>query len=81
MPCAIMGNLRRRNEMAWKTQRGKWNWRAYLTEEEAKTVKEADEDRASIERLQKDWTRRHSLKRQMIVNRAIHRAKHAALSH
>lgn len=65
-----------KNEKPWEPQPDKWNWRAFLTADEAKIIKAADDDRASIARLEADYQRRHAPKRQKIVNRAIHRAKY-----
>jgi len=67
------------NAMAthWTPESKKWNWRKFLTADEARAIKASDKDRASIERLQADYARRHGRKRQLIVNRAIQRAKYA----
>lgn len=62
--------------MAWKSKRGKWDWRAYLTPEEAVAIKSADADRAEIVRMEKAWRKKHGAARQMILNRAIQRAKY-----
>jgi hypothetical protein len=65
--------------VTWKPQPDKWNWRAHLTKEEAAFIKSADDDRQNIERLKANWERRYARERQLIANRAIHRAKHAAM--
>lgn len=50
----------------------KWPWREFLTEEEAETLRLADEAKATWKELNKE--------RASITNRAIQRAKYAARS-
>lgn len=54
----------------WSKPAAKWNWRAYLTEDEAAEVAAADKAKAKWQRLQ--------AVRAGIQNRAIQRAKYAA---
>lgn len=67
--------------MPWKSKRGRWNWRAFLTEDEAVTIRIADKQADQIEKMRRGWTERWGRKRSMIVNRAIQRAKYAASTH
>lgn len=55
---------------AWSKRPPKWDWRAFLTEEEAAQVARADAAKA-------EWRRLQAL-RAGIQNRAIQRAKYAA---
>lgn len=64
--------------MAWESKRGKWDWRAYLTEDEASVIRVADRQAEQIAKMQKQWGERWRLRRQLIVNRAIQRAKYDA---
>jgi hypothetical protein len=64
--------------MAWKPRRKQWNWRKFLSTEERLTIQEAEDELAEIEAQRKAWDRRWARTRQLIVNRAIHRAKYAA---
>lgn len=67
-----------RKETGWRTKRGLWNWRKFLTLEEAAFVKESDAVAANLERLRQNYNRQFGAQRQVIVNRAIHRAKYDA---
>ena len=51
----------------WTKREPRWNWRAYLTTDEAATVARAETAKAEWQRLQAE--------RAAIQNRAIHRAK------
>lgn len=55
---------------AWTPRPRKWDWRAFLTEDEAAEVAAADKAKA-------EWQRRQALCAK-IQNRAIQRAKSAA---
>lgn len=61
--------------MAWTTKRGKWNWRKFLSADEASFIKEADAERAQIEKQMQIWQQKYGLRRMKTVNRAIQRAK------
>lgn len=69
-----MGNHR----MAWKPQPAKWNWRKFLTPDEASDIDRSDAEAAKIERARIEYATRWQRRRQLIVNRAIQRAKYAA---
>jgi cell division protein FtsL len=56
--------------MTWQPRQPKWDWRRFLTSEEAKVLREAD---AAKER----W-RKLNAERATITNRAIQRAKYHA---
>lgn len=56
----------------WTPRPRKWDWRAFLTEEEAVEVAAADRAKA-------EWQHRQALCAK-IQNRAIQRAKYAALN-
>lgn len=64
--------------MNWKPKPEKWDWRKFLTSDEAAIVRASDDDAAAIERLRADYRKRWALRRQLIVNRAIQRAKYAS---
>lgn len=66
--------------MAWKSKRGKWDWRKFLTPAEVAFVAVADAEAAKIERQRAAWDAKFAHKRMIIVNRAIHRAKYDALA-
>jgi uncharacterized membrane protein len=55
-----------------------WDWRAFLMADEAKIIERADRSAERIERARRLHEERHGRARQLIVNRAIHRAKYAA---
>ena len=56
------------NKMAYERSEPKWPWRDYLTEDEAETLRRADEAKAEWQRLNGE--------RASITNRAIQRAKY-----
>ena len=56
--------------MTWKPVKRKWNWRLYLTAEEKALVAKADKLAAELRALQGQ--------KNMIMNRAIQRAKYEA---
>lgn len=56
--------------MTYKPRKAKWDWRSYLTLEEAATLQAADRAKAAWQKLNKE--------RAGITNRAIQRAKYAA---
>lgn len=61
--------------MTWKPQEAKWDWRAYLDAEERQVIQKSD---AMLEKIASDREKYEVLygrRRQLIVNRAIHRAK------
>lgn len=60
--------------MRWKPRAPKWNWKAYLTKEEAVVIRRADRAQARLKREARRW----SARRLPIQNRAIQRAKYAA---
>jgi hypothetical protein len=64
--------------MTWVTKRGKWNWRSFLTPEEGAFMREADAEAKKIAEAQSAYQKKYGLRRMQTVNRAIHRAKHAA---
>jgi len=66
--------------MAWKPQRRKWDWRKYLTAEELARIDRMDAAAAKIELARRELEKQFGRERQLIVNRAIQRAKYAALS-
>lgn len=53
---------------AWEPRKKKWNWRAYLTDDERKIIAASDEAKAKWQALNKE--------RLFIVNRAINRCKY-----
>jgi len=55
---------------AWAKRPPRWNWRAYLTEDEAAIVAQSEKAKAEWQRLQ--------AQRAAIQNRAIQRAKYEA---
>lgn len=67
-----------RKTAAWKPKADKWNWRAFLTEEEAAFITASDAAHAKIEKLRNDYNKKYAGERQQIVNRALHRAKYEA---
>lgn len=54
-----------------RARKPKWDWRAYLTADETATLERADAAKAEWQRLNQT--------RAMITNRAIQRAKYAAM--
>lgn len=64
--------------MIWSPKPGKWNWKAYLTADEARLIERADRSAARIERARQLHEEKFGRQRQLVVNRAIHRAKYAA---
>lgn len=64
--------------MSWKPQREKWGWRKFLTLDEAKIIRASDDESAMVQKIQKQYAERWGRTRQLIVNRAIQRAKYAA---
>lgn len=56
----------------YEKRKPKWNWRAYLTAEELAVLAKADKAKAGWLKLNKE--------RAGITNRAIQRAKYAALT-
>lgn len=62
----------------WKPTRGKWPWRKFLTAEERAAIDMMDKLREPIEEEMREWAKKYNRDRFLIVNRAIHRAKHAA---
>jgi hypothetical protein len=64
--------------MTWKPKPDKWNWRAFLTPEEARFIKEADAAAKIVADAQSRWNKLYGLQRLHTVNRAVHRAKYAA---
>lgn len=65
--------------MTWTSKRGKWDWRKYLTDEERAVIKASDELTAVIKKMRATHSTRYGRERTAIVNRAVQRAKHAAL--
>lgn len=60
--------------MAWEKRPQKHSWREHLTKEEAAELADIDRDAEKI-----DGDRRHlTARRNLIVNRAIQRAKYSA---
>jgi hypothetical protein len=64
----------------WEPQPAMWDWRAFLTPDEARVIERSDRSLERIERARKLHEQRFGRNRQLIVNRAIHRAKYAALT-
>lgn len=64
--------------MGWKPQEAKWNWRAFLTVEEVAIIVKADIALRNLEEARERYETRYGRDRQLIVNRAIHRAKYEA---
>lgn len=64
--------------MTWKRKRRKWNWRAFLTADEASLIRASERQAEQIEKMQKEWNERWHDRRSLIVNRAIQRAKYDA---
>lgn len=65
--------------MAWKPRNKKWDWFAYCTEEERVVIRASEKAMSEIERLRERYRKNFARDRQVIVNRAIQRAKHAEL--
>ena len=61
----------------WKSKRGVWDWRKFLTAPEAAFVDRADKAASKLRNLTAAHQRRYGAKRTLIVNRALHRAKYA----
>lgn len=59
------------------SKKPKWNWRKYLTPEEAEFMKRADDDAKKVAAVQSAWNKKYGFDRPKIVNRAIQRAKFA----
>lgn len=57
-------------------RRKKWNWRKFLTREEAAFMRAADSDAEIVAKVQSEWNAKYQRERIKIVNRAIHRAKY-----
>lgn len=64
----------------WKPRDAMWDWRSFLTEDEAAIIARSDRSAERIERARKLHEERFGRARQLIVNRAIHRAKYAERS-
>jgi hypothetical protein len=63
--------------MVWRSQRGKWDWRDYLTAPEGIFVRQADAEAEKITKARAEWDKKYGRERAKIVNRAIQRAKFA----
>ena len=61
----------------WKSSRTATKWRQFLTAEEAAFIANADKVQAQIEAQRRKYIAMFSRERQLIVNRAVHRAKEA----
>jgi hypothetical protein len=57
-------------------KRKKWNWRKFLTRDEAAFMRDADAGSAEVAKAQSAWNAKYQLERMKIVNRAIQRAKY-----
>lgn len=57
-------------------KRKKWNWRKFLTHDEAAFMREADAHASEVAKAQSEWNAKYQLERMKIVNRAIQRAKY-----
>lgn len=64
--------------MAWKPQRKKWDWRAFLTPQEAQIIADSDRAKRAIKVAQLEYGEKYQRDRMIIVNRAIQRAKYTA---
>lgn len=64
--------------MARNPQEAKWDWRSALTAEELAIIQKADAELERLARARERYEKRFGRVRQLIVNRAIHRAKYAA---
>jgi hypothetical protein len=65
-------------EMGWKPRDRMWNWRACLTADEKQVIAESDAALVVIQKLRAKYNKDMASARQLIVNRAIHRAKYEA---
>lgn len=64
--------------MSWKARRKKWDWRAFLTADEAQAIAQADIAKRAVTNAQRDYRKKFQRERMLIVNRAIQRAKYTA---
>jgi hypothetical protein len=64
--------------MSWTPRETMWDWRAFLTPDEARIIERSDRSAERIERARKLHEQRFGRTRQLIVNRALHRAKYSA---
>ena len=62
----------------WQPQPIKWDWRSFLTTEEAASIVRSDAALLRLERARASYNNRFGRERQRIVNRAIQRAKYAS---
>lgn len=62
----------------WKPKNAMWDWRAFLSADEAKIIERSDRSADRIDLARRLHEERFGRTRQLIVNRAIHRAKYAA---
>ena len=67
-----------KREPAWVPKCGQWEWRKFLTEDEIRFIKESDGAIARAEAQRSAVDRKYGRRRQLIINRAIHRAKYDA---
>ena len=67
-----------RKNTGWKSQKDKWNWRKFLSAEEAEIIGVSDAILADLEKQRKAHNKKYGGERQFIVNRAIQRARYAA---
>jgi len=68
-----------RKEPAWKSKRDVGAWRKFLTAQESAFIARSDAAVAELRKLEAKYRQQYSAKRAVIVNRAIHRAKYAAI--
>lgn len=62
--------------MAWKPRKKQWDWRAHLTADELAFIRASDRALVDLEKQHEAYRKTYMRKRQMIVNRAIQRAKY-----
>jgi hypothetical protein len=62
----------------WQPQPAKWDWRSFLSVEEAAVIARSDAALVRLEKARQRYEQRFGRERQLIVNRAIQRAKYDA---
>lgn len=64
--------------MSWEPKEAKWDWRDALTLDEAAIIAKSDEALRRLEDARARYEAKYGRLRQLIVNRAIQRAKYDA---
>lgn len=65
--------------MNWKSIKQRHDWRKYLTADEAAFIEKSDKASDRAAKMVADTVAKYGRERQLIVNRAIQRAKYDAL--